>query len=75
MRAVVYGHECQHQQPATFASSFALQFAYDALSSSAICNIIFAQTGCILQAAPRRAAGVAKTSLISGRAHVNLAGL
>jgi hypothetical protein len=52
-----------------------LQFAYDALCSSAISYGIFAHTGCILQAASRIAARVAKTSLISRRAHVNLAGL
>jgi hypothetical protein len=46
-----------------------------AACSSAIRNGIFADTGCILQAASRIAAGVAKTNLISGRAHVILAGL
>jgi hypothetical protein len=43
------------------------------LCSLAIRNGVFAHTGCILQAASRIAAGVAKTNLISGRADVILA--
>jgi len=66
---------CVRNKWLAMMKAVAFQFAYDALCSSAISYAIFAHTGCILQAASRIAAGVAKTSLTLSGAHANLAGL